>query len=485
MDDLWQIAGGLCSVIETAGATGHPVHTKITNSGVAVGELSELDNNEAQSRSQEAQTRRCWCCAGRESARSLRASGSEFLRFEDLLGAVLDPVARLVRLVHCPIISGTRARRDVFLHIGGGEKVLEAVREWASQVNDRCTTKGLRRYHVLINPASGSGNAASTWQQVRELFACLPFLEITETHTTRAGEACEIASQLDPNQCDGIIVISGDGMVHEVFNGLAHRSDRGEALRIAVGHIPGGSGNALAKSILHSSGEAFGALEAAFLIAKGKQREVDLMTVSQPNQPDRISFLGLSAGVIADVDLGSEWLRFMGGFRFTLYAAVCIAYPRPLVAELHYWPATSEAPAGPAPGLDSELPPGPWVSISGAFTIFWSANMAWMSYKVHLAPGQCMGDGTCSLVILRDAGRLALTQFLLALESDSGTHLDVQGAEKLECKAFRLVPAASVRGYFSLDGEEVPLQPIQFWPTGQGRVIGSSPDSRMDSVMNV
>ena len=439
MDDLWQIAGGLCGVVEAGGAIGPSVHTKIVPSGLVVG--AELEGDGAtQTPSQslaERQPRRWCCCAGRESARNL-CVGSELLRFEDLLGAVLDTAARLVRLVHCPVSSGARVRKDIVLHVGGEEKVLAAVNEWTSQLNEKCKVQGQRKYHALINPASGSGQAASRWQQARELFDALPYLHITETFTTRAGEAADISSQLDPRQCDGIIVVSGDGMVHEVFNGLASRSDRAEALRIAVGHIPAGSGNALAKSILHSSGEAFGVLDAAFLIAKGHQQDLDLMTVSQPNQPDRTSFLGLSAGVIADVDLGSEWLRFMGGFRFTLYAGVCIVYPRPLLAELHYWPAShaEQPPPQSAPSIDSELPTGPWASVSGAFTVFWSSNMEWTSYNTQLAPGQSMGDGVCSIVLLRNAGRVALTRFLLALESDGG-HLDVEGTEKLDALLFR------------------------------------------------
>ena len=436
MDDLWQITGGLCGVVEAGGTIGPSVHTKLVPSGLVVG--AELEGDGATTPSQslnERQPRRWCCCAGRESARNLRV-GSELLRFEDLLGAVLDTAARLVRLVHCPVSSGARVRRDIVLHVGGDEKVLAAVNEWTSRLNEKCKVKGQRNYHALINPASGSGQAASRWQQARELCDSLTHLNITESFTTRAGEAGEIASQLDPRQCDGIIVVSGDGMVHEVFNGLASRSDRSEALRIAVGHIPAGSGNALAKSILHSSGEAFGVLDAAFLIAKGHQQDLDLMTVSQPSQPDRTSFLGLSAGVIADVDLGSEWLRFLGGFRFTLYAGVCIVYPRPLLAELHYWPSHAGQPPMPPPSIDSELPTGPWASISGPFTVFWSSNMEWTSYNTQLAPGQSMGDGVCSIVLLRNAGRVALTRFLLALESDGG-HLDVEGTEKLDALLFR------------------------------------------------
>ena len=433
MDDLWQITGSLCNLVETSGATGQVVHTKITSLGVVLSsqELDAASALQAQSQSQATHPRKWCCCAGRESARIFR-TGTELLRFQDLLGAVLDPAARLVRLVHCPTISGSRVRQDVFLHIGGGDKVLAAVQEWTGRVTDISAAKGKRKYHALINPASGSGRAAATWQQVRELFACLPYLEITETFTTRAGEASDVASQLDPSQCDGIIVVSGDGMIHEVFNGLAARSDRAQALGIPVGHIPAGSGNALAKSILHSCGEAFGALDAAFVIAKGRTQSLDLMTVSQPGQADRTSFLGLSAGVIADVDLGSEWMRVLGGFRFTLYAVVCIAYPRPLIGELHYWPANaSESPMGPAPSIDSELPAGPWQNVSGTLTVLWTSNTEWSASNTQLAPGQIMGDGACTIVLLRNAGRVTLTQFLLGLESDAG-HLAVDGAEKLD-----------------------------------------------------
>ena len=453
MDDLWQVAGGLCCILEPGGATGHAVHTRITAHGVVLGteELDTAGALQAESRSQAAQPRRWCCCAGRESARSLR-TGAELLRFEDLLGAVLDPAARLIRLVHCPVVSGSRVRQDVLLHVGGAEKVLAPVQEWTSQVCERCAVKGSRRYHALINPASGSGGAAATWQQVSELFSHLPYLQVMETFTTRAGQASDIAFELDLAQCDGIIVVSGDGMVHELFNGLTRRSDRAEALKVPVGHVPAGSGNALAKSILHSCGEAFGPLDAAFVIAKGQTQDLDLMTVSQPGQPDRTSFLGLSAGVIADLDIGSESLRFMGGFRFTAYAAVCIACPRPLTAELQYWPASAGEPPGPAPAIDSELPPGPWVTISGSFTVLWSSSMEWTSYNIQLAPGLCMGDGVCSLILLRDAGRVTLTKFLLALESDGG-HLAVDGAEKLETvfesEASRLSDCNGVSGQFA------------------------------------
>ncbi|CAE8723751.1 unnamed protein product, partial [Polarella glacialis] len=247
--------------------------------------------------------------------------------------------------------------------------------------------------------------------------------------TTRAGHARETVQQVDPSSCDGIVIVSGDGLVHEVFNGLSSRRDAGEAMRIPIGHIPGGSGNGLAKSVLHACGEGFGVLDAAFIIGKGGQQPLDLMTVSQPNQPLRTSFLSLAGGVIADIDLGSESLRSFGNLRFTLYAVVCVAWPRPLKGQLVYWPA--EAPDTPSPSarpdLEGPLPEGPWVTVEDDFTAFWAMNTAWASSDSHIAPGQALDSGSWSLVLLRNAGRVPLTQFLLAI--DDGSHV---GQEKVE-----------------------------------------------------
>ena len=178
--------------------------------------------------------------------------------------------------------------------------------------------------------------------------------------------------EVNPESCDGIIVVSGDGMVHEVFNGLSKRSDAAVALQaIPVGHIPGGSGNALATSINHSAGESLGALDAAFLIAKGQTQPLDLMTVSQASQPERTSFLSLSGAIISDIDLGSESMRFLGGLRFAIYGAYCLLNPQPLFAELSYWPASASSAPGPTPpAIDEALPEGPWVAGFSSSVLF-------------------------------------------------------------------------------------------------------------------
>jgi len=54
----------------------------------------------------------------------------------------------------------------------------------------------------------------------------------------------------------GMVTISGDGLTHEIINGLLTRQDADEvASRITIGGLQGGSGNALVGSILYESKE--------------------------------------------------------------------------------------------------------------------------------------------------------------------------------------------------------------------------------------
>ena len=49
---------------------------------------------------------------------------------------------------------------------------------------------------------------------------------------------------------DALCVLSGDGLVHEVFNAYAARADSEEAFRLPVIQIPTGSANGFSISLL-------------------------------------------------------------------------------------------------------------------------------------------------------------------------------------------------------------------------------------------
>ena len=82
---------------------------------------------------------------------------------------------------------------------------------------------------------------------------------------------------LAAHEYDAVVTVSGDGLIHEVVNGIMRRSDAFDFLKkVTIGCIPGGTANGLVKSILDEGGEEYGVKEAAFLICKGQSLKMDL-----------------------------------------------------------------------------------------------------------------------------------------------------------------------------------------------------------------
>lgn len=76
------------------------------------------------------------------------------------------------------------------------------------------------------------------------------------------------------------MTVSGDGLIHEVVNGLYRRPDWMQLMsKLTLGFIPGGTANGLVKSVLDYDKEDFGVLEAAFVVAKGRSLRMDLTEI--------------------------------------------------------------------------------------------------------------------------------------------------------------------------------------------------------------
>lgn len=170
-----------------------------------------------------------------------------------------------------------------------------------------------KRAYVLINPHAGPGRAQTQWtQDVAPLFAAARMPTTVHT-TTRSGEAIELARTMDIDAFDIVVPCGGDGGPHELFRGLGARADARRALAtVAVAHVPCGSGNALACNTLGTPK----ASRAALAIVKGIPTPMDLVSITQ-GETRNLSFLSQTLGVMAEADLGTEHLRWMGEHRFT------------------------------------------------------------------------------------------------------------------------------------------------------------------------
>ncbi|MGB7750966.1 MAG: acylglycerol kinase family protein, partial [Candidatus Acidiferrales bacterium] len=75
------------------------------------------------------------------------------------------------------------------------------------------------KFLAIVNPAAGGGKsgqlAASMLERVRS-----SGINLTVAHTTRAGEATEIARQAYSQGTRNFLAVGGDGTSFEIINGL-------------------------------------------------------------------------------------------------------------------------------------------------------------------------------------------------------------------------------------------------------------------------
>lgn len=102
-----------------------------------------------------------------------------------------------------------------------------------------------RKYFFIVNPAAGSGNADKAWKQIQhklnELHVVYQFC-----YTSHPHEELKLAQKFSQSKFDEdtiLVIVGGDGTLHEALNGLYQiKADE------TVGYIPCGSGNDFARA---------------------------------------------------------------------------------------------------------------------------------------------------------------------------------------------------------------------------------------------
>jgi diacylglycerol kinase family enzyme len=186
-------------------------------------------------------------------------------------------------------------------------------------------------YLVIINPKSGSGQASKIFLQnvIKIWTEAKTYNKIIVTEFENF--AYEYVKTLKLDDYRGIIVVSGDGVVHQVFNGLISRNDWKTAIKTPVGQIPAGSANGLSSSIAFLNDEhikdvsldAFASMM-AFRMLKSRPKPIDIIKLQLENGSILHSFLNVEWAIVADVDSESESYRFLGGLRFIIGALLRI-----------------------------------------------------------------------------------------------------------------------------------------------------------------
>ncbi|XP_058073178.1 sphingosine kinase 1-like [Magnolia sinica] len=389
--------------------------------------------------------------------------------------------AEMERGFYCSGSRGDRARKDFVLE----PLTEESKRVWCEKLTEFIESLGRpKRLFILVNPFGGKKCALKVFHSEVQ-----PLLEAADIHyilqeTQYQLHAKEIANSLDLSKYDGIVCVSGDGVLVEVVNGLLQREDWEAAIKMPLGVVPAGTGNGMVKSLLDSVDDPCTVSNATFAIIRGHKRSLDVSTVLQ-RQTRFFSVLMLAWGFVADVDIESEKYRWMGSARLDFYSILrvirlrkyhgCISFIPALGYENYGDPINQNDGAGSnfvtwnqnqedndkvqLRGYQGPLSCSEdleWRTIEGPFISVWLHNVPWASEDAMPAPEAKFSDGYLDLIIIRDCPKTAFLGLLTKM--NDGGHVKSPYVMYLKVKAFRLEPGQQAGdptkgGIIDSDGE--------------------------------
>ena len=342
----------------------------------------------------------------------------------------------------------------------------------------------------ILNPVGGTRKAMKRYNAV-----VLPMLQMAgleESHELRetqfSGHASKIAAELDVAQYLCAVAISGDGVFHELVNGLLTRSDWQTAHQLPIGMVGSGTSNAFSKNLDLVYPEL--AVLAAF---KTHSRWMDALSVTQGKQ--RVfSHLMLAWGFIADIDIESEAFRFMGETRMIITALARLVNFRNYRGRIYMLPSeqaelfqqTQASPSNCGPPCrylptDSKDYFTAWpLQVDGYMQMFIASNLPWISSEFLALPKTQMDDGKLGIVWSEKMARSEVLAVLL--DQEHGIHMTFNSMHHAQVNAFVLEPEGWVyripkEGSLRVGGsdEELPVtSAIRNGGTSKGGILDLS-----------
>lgn len=304
---------------------------------------------------------------------------------------------------------------------------------------------------AIVNPAAGGGRCGRAWRRLEPILAArFPGLATFFTERPPAIErrdpavlpAAAATSRALEQGADLLLVVGGDGTVHEAVNGylLAGGAKGSEA---SLSLVTVGTGGDFSRNFgLPAAPEALAAH-----IAGAGPRLVDAGCVvchAIDGEPvtryfANIASFGLSGAVCERVNRGRR-AGVLGG-RLT-YARAS------LMAALRFRPVPVEIVVDGEPPERSQI------------TAVAVANGRWFGGGMMIAPGARLDDGRFDVVVIRDASRRELLRAMPSLYR--GRHLSSPRVALTDCRRLRARAPGGARVLVETDGESPGMLPASF-----------------------
>jgi sphingosine kinase len=321
---------------------------------------------------------------------------------------------------------------------------------------------------VLINPYGGDGKAFKSYEKTVR-----PMLEDSGVNHVLISTEYRLHAQLITHDMDlklysGLLVVGGDGLMHECVNGLLSRKDWSQINKFPIGLIPAGTSNAVARSVGIAD-----PVYAVFSAIRGATQRFDGVIYEQGEH----RFYGHFAcmfGLVADIDLGADAWRCIGRGRLACSTLWRLIHLQSYHAEISYIGENVSPPNIKIKSLDR--PPMRYKSLftgndsrvktieEAQYYSFLAVKFPYLDRDGFLSHRVQIRSGTIDLLMLprkSDVTRWAL--FKSFLYSDGSTVFDdptmCQHQRVRACMLrFRMYEGALL----DVDGEEVPSANIYF-----------------------
>ncbi|MGB2501788.1 MAG: diacylglycerol/lipid kinase family protein [Mariniblastus sp.] len=283
-----------------------------------------------------------------------------------------------------------------------------------------------RKFRLVVNPYGGKKQGLSILESVKPIFADAS-VDLEIIRTTHANHAFEIARTQTFDEHEGLIVIGGDGTIHEVINGMMGRADK---KRFPLGLIPGGSGNSFLTDLA-----ILEPLKAAEAIVNQQRRLIDLAEVSLGGQVV-YAFNIIGWGLVADVNVRAEKFRWMGPVRYTVATIVELFRSKRRVGRLTFGDCV----------------------IDGGFCFVLACNTMHTGKQMKMAPRATLDDGLIDLVVVRHGPGLFKMLSLFSKLYD-GNFINDPVVDYYQVKSFDLQPELAEP--LNIDGELLGMTPAK------------------------
>jgi len=248
-----------------------------------------------------------------------------------------------------------------------------------------------RPFCLIVNPAAGNGRAHGLIPRARSVLDAAG-AEHRVVESASLAHARELATEA-AGRGEVVVAVGGDGMAGALAGVAAASGAR-------YGLIPAGRGNDLAGVLgIPADPEA-----AAKVLAGGQVKQIDLISVSSPDQPDVVVAGSVYAGIPALAGEIANATRWLSG---------PLVYPAAALRALARWqPATFTVTCslGPSPPADTDQFDGYAVVV---------ANSAFFGAGMHVAPSALIDDGLLDVVLMRRAAKLTFVRALTKIKNGS------------------------------------------------------------------